>query len=582
MTKNHFAVLGLKAGATEEEIRKSYKSLAIKFHPDKNKDAGAEEKFKEIAAAYEYLKSQDRREILERDLNRPKEQKTTKVPPNFTYYSSKENKSDKDDSAYSSKYKGTSFKTRFDFKEPHDFSWSHTDTKETKGKKKKPTQKARRKPWSQEWNEPDEDFVPGFGDESRSFSFAFKTFVDDLDSHFSMFFKASAPFEFSAFYGNKEDPFAQFFSSSGEAGEFSKKREKERKRDVADEYGFNEDLNEEFLFSPRQGKSRMYNHFSDSDDEPAFRFSMSESESDPGFGFYRFYDDYEETRFKCSFCGKMLKIEALKTHEPACGRRQKKEVNIDSDDEYFDHNGYSSKYGPSSIPGDWRGTHEELLRHIRRQRRAAKAKKREEELKSDLETVVCSWCGRSFSRKAAERHVPFCEKWTKDHGRPQSPTFMYHTKSKADRAKEYSKKVPKPKRHRTPHEEKDSPPTTHRSRSRPTSYPDHKDPQPKQKEKHFPTSSTGLHPATPRSSYTPKSTTHTPRNHTPRFKSDAESKQGTTTGAYFGVSGSQFGAKSSKYGGGLKGSSVHGTGVKGSSTKGTGIYHKPTHVKFAT
>lgn len=59
-------------------------------------------------------------------------------------------------------------------------------------------------------------------------------------------------------------------------------------------------------------------------------------------------------------------------------------MNLDGDDEYFDVNGYSSKFGPSQIPGDWRGTHEELLRHIRRQRRAAKAKKREEELKSDL------------------------------------------------------------------------------------------------------------------------------------------------------------------------------------------------------
>jgi hypothetical protein len=56
-------------------------------------------------------------------------------------------------------------------------------------------------------------FFVGFGDENGSFSFAFKTFVDDLDSHFSMYFTSSAPFEFSAFYGNKDDPFAQFFSS---------------------------------------------------------------------------------------------------------------------------------------------------------------------------------------------------------------------------------------------------------------------------------------------------------------------------------------------------------------------------------
>lgn len=58
-------------------------------------------------------------------------------------------------------------------------------------------------------------------------------------------------------------------------------------------------------------------------------------------------------------------------------------------------------------------------------------------------------------------------------------------------------------------------------------------------------------------------------------------KQGTTTGAYFGVSGSKFGANT-KYGGGLKGSSLHGAGVKGSTPKGTGFYRKPTHVKFAT
>lgn len=72
------------------------------------------------------------------------------------------------------------------------------------------------------------------------------------------------------------------FSGSGGKGEFSTKKEKERKRNVAGEYGFNEDLNEEYLFSPRQGKSRMTNNLSDTDDEPTFRFSMSESDTDSG------------------------------------------------------------------------------------------------------------------------------------------------------------------------------------------------------------------------------------------------------------------------------------------------------------
>lgn len=50
-------ILSLKDGATDEDIKKSFKSLAKEYHPDKNKDSGAEEKFKKISEAYEYLKS---------------------------------------------------------------------------------------------------------------------------------------------------------------------------------------------------------------------------------------------------------------------------------------------------------------------------------------------------------------------------------------------------------------------------------------------------------------------------------------------------------------------------------------------
>lgn len=46
---------GCIAGAAEDEIKKAYRKMALKFHPDKNKAAGAEEKFKEIAEAYDVL-----------------------------------------------------------------------------------------------------------------------------------------------------------------------------------------------------------------------------------------------------------------------------------------------------------------------------------------------------------------------------------------------------------------------------------------------------------------------------------------------------------------------------------------------
>ena len=53
MGKDFYKVLGVSKGATDDEIKKAYRKLALKFHPDKNKDPGAEEKFKEIAEAFE-------------------------------------------------------------------------------------------------------------------------------------------------------------------------------------------------------------------------------------------------------------------------------------------------------------------------------------------------------------------------------------------------------------------------------------------------------------------------------------------------------------------------------------------------
>jgi curved DNA-binding protein len=59
--KDYYAVLGLERGASEDDIKKAYRRLARKYHPDVSKEADAEERFKEVAEAYQTLKDADKR-----------------------------------------------------------------------------------------------------------------------------------------------------------------------------------------------------------------------------------------------------------------------------------------------------------------------------------------------------------------------------------------------------------------------------------------------------------------------------------------------------------------------------------------
>jgi curved DNA-binding protein len=59
--KDYYAALGVKRDASADEIKKAYRKLAQKHHPDVSKEKGAEEKFKEIAEAYQTLKDAEKR-----------------------------------------------------------------------------------------------------------------------------------------------------------------------------------------------------------------------------------------------------------------------------------------------------------------------------------------------------------------------------------------------------------------------------------------------------------------------------------------------------------------------------------------
>lgn len=67
MSKDFYKTLGIEKGASADEIKKAYRKLAMKYHPDQNKDnKEAEEKFKELNEAYDVLKDDQKRAAYDR------------------------------------------------------------------------------------------------------------------------------------------------------------------------------------------------------------------------------------------------------------------------------------------------------------------------------------------------------------------------------------------------------------------------------------------------------------------------------------------------------------------------------------
>ncbi|KAI7881907.1 DnaJ-domain-containing protein [Lichtheimia hyalospora FSU 10163] len=92
MAIDYYEVLEITREASDQDIRKAYRKLALRYHPDKNQSPGAGEKFKEISHAYEVLSDPDRRRAYDRgDLDgRGFEEQEYAPFPGFHFHSPEE------------------------------------------------------------------------------------------------------------------------------------------------------------------------------------------------------------------------------------------------------------------------------------------------------------------------------------------------------------------------------------------------------------------------------------------------------------------------------------------------------------
>ena len=63
--KEYYQILGVSRDSTEEEIKKAFRQQALKYHPDRNQEPGADAKFKEINEAYQVLSDPEKSKLYD-------------------------------------------------------------------------------------------------------------------------------------------------------------------------------------------------------------------------------------------------------------------------------------------------------------------------------------------------------------------------------------------------------------------------------------------------------------------------------------------------------------------------------------
>jgi len=81
--RDYYKILGVARTATADEVKKSYRRLARKFHPDVSKEKDAEARFKEVQEAYEVLKDPEKRAAYDQLGSNWKSGEQFRPPPNW-------------------------------------------------------------------------------------------------------------------------------------------------------------------------------------------------------------------------------------------------------------------------------------------------------------------------------------------------------------------------------------------------------------------------------------------------------------------------------------------------------------------
>src|SRR6187401_812663 len=81
--KDYYQIMGVARDASQDEIKRAYRRLARKYHPDVSKEANAEEKFKNVQEAYEVLKDAEKRSAYDQLGSNWKQGQEFRPPPDW-------------------------------------------------------------------------------------------------------------------------------------------------------------------------------------------------------------------------------------------------------------------------------------------------------------------------------------------------------------------------------------------------------------------------------------------------------------------------------------------------------------------